>query len=161
LVATNLSLSTVGAYLEAVGWFAGFLSQQRMPRPVGAIRRKHVEGYIRTLVEMGRASATAATRYRALTVLQMARGRRRDLGLADCGACAPKVDDVDVPVTPVAQLHKLLAACMGPSFEDRRAAALILMMLDTRPPRVGDPSRHLQRDGDTGLGGREGAAHCV
>jgi hypothetical protein len=37
--------------------------------------------------------------------------------------CAPKVDDVDIPVTPVAQLHKLLAACMGPSFEDRRAAA--------------------------------------
>ena len=35
LVATNLSSRMVGAYLEAVGWFGGFLSQQGMPRTVG------------------------------------------------------------------------------------------------------------------------------
>jgi site-specific recombinase XerD len=43
----------------------------------------------------------------------------------------PKVDETEVPVVPDPDLLKLLAACEGPGFTERRDTALVLMLLDT------------------------------
>lgn len=43
----------------------------------------------------------------------------------------PKLDEREVPVVSDADMLKLLKACDGPRFEDRRDTALLLFLLDT------------------------------
>ena len=43
----------------------------------------------------------------------------------------PKVDEVEIPVVSDSAMKKILDACQGQGFEERRDTALILFLLDT------------------------------
>lgn len=108
-----------------------FLDATGMPTEAAGIPREHVEAFIVHLIDAN-SPATALNRFSALQQLfkwlaeegeisewPMARMKR------------PKVDEVEIAVVPDADLHRLLDACKGSAFEDRRDTALVLFLLDT------------------------------
>jgi len=102
-----------------------------MPTDVAAITREHVEAFITD--QLARlAPASAANRYSSLRpffnwlveegeikVSPMARMRK------------PKVPEHAPPILTDAELTAILRACEGPSFDDRRDAALVRLFLST------------------------------
>ena len=50
----------------------------------------------------------------------------------------PKVEEREIPIIAADDIHKLLKACSGNGFEERRDTAIILMLLDTGAPAVRD-----------------------
>jgi site-specific recombinase XerD len=131
LRASRKSPATISTYMEAATQLADHLERAGMPTKVSSITREHVESFITDLLER-RSPATAHNRYRALKSFF---GWLEEEGEISASPMArmnpPKLDEREVPVIADADLKKLLAACAGKSFEDRRDNALILMFLDT------------------------------
>lgn len=138
LLAGNKAEKTIRTYMDAVGQFGGFLATQGMPQVVAHLRREHVEAFITTLLETGGAGgrpvkpATASVRFRALqqffkwavdegeiTVSPMARMR------------PPIVPEEPPPILDEKALTRLLHACEGRGFEERRDMAIVRLLLDT------------------------------
>jgi site-specific recombinase XerD len=122
LRAARRSSKTVTTYMEAVN---GLVAE------VSAIRREHVEAFIGDLLAAWKPT-TAANRYKSLRVFfnwcveegeitasPMARMRPPSLG-------SPRMR-----VLTVGELRKLVKACEGPMFEDRRDMAIIMTFVDT------------------------------
>ena len=131
LRATNKSPKTIRTYRDAATQLERFLSQRGMPTDVAAIRREHVEAFVEELLTRHSAS-TAATRYRALQQLFKF--------LVDEGEVAnspmarmrpPKLPEAPVAVVADDELRRLLHACEGREFEDRRDTAIIRLFIDT------------------------------
>jgi integrase len=102
-----------------------------MPTAVEAVTRAHVERYIAERVAT-RAANTAATEARAL--------QRFFAWLADEGQIGRspmermrRVETPEVPVRVLSddELRRLLKACEGSSFEDRRDLAIVRLLVDT------------------------------
>lgn len=129
---------TIQSYVESIRFFADYLECQGMPSAPAAIRREHVEAWLRALADAGRAPATVALRYRSLRVFF---GWLRDEGLIDADPMSrmkpPKVPLQPVPVLSDDELRRLLAATGGTRFEDRRDRALVLCFIDT-PGRLSE-----------------------
>lgn len=131
LRAANLSPRTVETYSEAVEQFTRFLEERGMSREVSSIRREHVEAWIEQLLAT-RKPATASNRYRALSSFfkwLIEEGEITDSPMARMRP--PKVPEAPPPVLAEHDLKALLAACNGPSFEDRRDSAVIRSFIDT------------------------------
>lgn len=131
LRAANKSAKTIQVYGEAASQLLSFLVDAGMPTEASKIGREHVESFIEHLVAT-KAPATANNRYRALTSLFNF--------LVDFGEITespmrkmhpPKVPDVPVPVLTEDQLRKLIAACEGKTWDDRRDTAVIRLFLDS------------------------------
>ena len=131
LAARRLSPRTIKNYRDAAEQLEQFLRASGMPVKVEHITREHLEAFVRYLLQRNTAS-TAATRYRALQQLFK--------WLAEEGSIAPnpmdkmrppKLDEKEVRVLPEADVAALLQACEGTTFEDRRDAALLRIMIDT------------------------------
>ena len=136
LEAQNKSVRTLEAYLESLKLLNAFLSDQGMPRGIGNIRRDHVEAFIAYLLS-GWKPATASVRYRALQQFFKWAVSEGEIKASPMKNMKPP----SVPETPVAmlsedQVKKLLAACQGQDFEERRDAALIMLFLDTGARRA-------------------------
>jgi site-specific recombinase XerD len=130
LRAANKSPKTIKAYLEAGTQLHAYLAAQGMPTNVPAIRREHVEAFIVELTTTKSAS-TAATRYRALQQLWrwlLEEGEVTASPMANMRP--PAVEDAPVPVLDLEDCKRLLKACEGTTFDDRRDAALIRVLLD-------------------------------
>jgi site-specific recombinase XerD len=131
LEAANKSPRTVRCYLEALQQFTQFLRSRGMPTTAGAVRREHVEAFIAD--QLGRwKPATANNRYRALQAFwrwACEEGEVRESPMARMAP--PRVPENPPPVLGEEALRRLLKACEGPSFADRRDRALILFLLDT------------------------------
>lgn len=129
---------TIQSYTESIRFFADYLEQHGMPTAPSAIRREHVEAWLRSLADAGRSPATVALRYRSLRVFF---GWLRDEGLIESDPMArmrpPKVPLRPVPVLSDDELRRLLAATSGTRFEDRRDRALVLAFVDT-PGRLSE-----------------------
>jgi site-specific recombinase XerD len=130
LEAENKSPATVTAYGYATTQFAAYLRTNGMPQDVGAIAREHVEAFLRDLIET-RSASTAETRYRGL--------RQFFAWCEDEGEITrspmtkmkpPRVAEQPVDVPTVEALQRLLAACAGNTFEDRRDTAIIRLFAD-------------------------------
>lgn len=131
LRAARKSPKTVEAYLEGANQLAAFLLERGMPIDATAIHREHVEAFILYLLEV-RSPATANNRYRALQQLFKWLEAEGEIPASPMVRMKPpKLDEVEVPVVSEDDLRKLLKACQGPTFEDRRDHALILFLLDT------------------------------
>lgn len=132
LEAANLTLKTRKNYAEAVRQFSEFLVERGMPTDVHSITREHVEAFIVHLLDEISAS-TAATRYRQLQ--QFFRWLVEDFEELQTSPMArmhpPKIDEKQVPVIDKEDVRKLLAACAGRAFEDRRDTAIIRMFIGT------------------------------
>ncbi len=131
LRASNLAPRTVRTYLEGLDRFATFLIQRSMPTDLVGIRREHVETFLAEILETGKA-ATAANRYRSLQQFwrwAVDEGEVKESPMARMRP--PKVPEQPPAVLREDELRKLLAACSGPRFEDRRDEAIIRLFIGT------------------------------
>ena len=131
LRAENLSDRTVEKYLEAVRFFADFLVRKGMPTQPSGLTREHVEAFIED--QLGKHKpATASTRFKALQryfrwLLDEGEIRESPMAKMRC----PRVPEQPPEVLSDDAIRKILKACSGTSFEARRDAAIIRLLLDT------------------------------
>ena len=132
LEAERKSPRTVESYAESAAQLAAFLVAHGMPTQANALRREHVEAYLRELGATGRSPATIALRYRSLRVLF---GWLADEGEIETSPMArmrpPQVAVHPVPVLSVDDMRALLRKCAGTEFGARRDTALALLLYDT------------------------------
>ena len=131
LRAQNKSPRTVQGYLEGVDLFAAFLRREGMPTVVAHIRREHVEAFIAEQLVQHKPS-TAQTRYRSLQQLfrwLLDEGETRASPMANMKP--PAIPETPPPVLSQEQIAKLLKACDGRTFADRRDTAIVRLFIDT------------------------------
>ncbi|MDQ3662691.1 MAG: tyrosine-type recombinase/integrase [Actinomycetota bacterium] len=127
LKAENKAPSTLAVYASAVERLADYLG----PIEVEAIRREDIERFIGHLLETA-SPATASNRYRALARFFGYLVEREIVSESPMRAMRPpSVPEHPVPVLSPETLRKLLRACEGKSFEDRRDLAIVRLLIDT------------------------------
>ncbi len=130
LKARNRSPKTIRGYVESARLFAAFLGEQGMPQAAGAIHREHVEAFIGDQLERWTPS-TAATRYRYLQQFFRWLEEEGEIAASPMARMKPPtVPETPVPVLGDDELRRLLAACDGRGYEERRDAAVIRLFLD-------------------------------
>ncbi|CAN5601681.1 tyrosine recombinase XerC [soil metagenome] len=138
LEALNRSPKTIRNYLDSGEQLATFLEAKGMPTAVEAITREHIEAFVVAVMERT-SSSTAATRFRALQ--QLFKWLAEDEGALGANPMArmkpPRLDEKQVAVIDEDSLRRLLKACEGRSFVDRRDAAVVRVLLSTGA-RVGE-----------------------
>lgn len=131
LKAEMLSANTVRSYAEALRQFIEFAEAHGMPLDAGHIAREHVETWLVDLAER-RAPATVAKRHVAVALFfkwLVAEGELSASPMANMKV--PSVPITPVPVADDDTLRRLLRACEGKTFADRRDMAIIRLLLDT------------------------------
>lgn len=122
---------TIVTYTQAADQLAEYLEAVGMPTEINTIHREHVEAFIVSLIDT-RSAATALNRYASLRQYFKWLDEEGEIAESPMARMKPpKLDEVEVPVVPDADLRKLIDACKGSDLEARRDLALILMMLDT------------------------------
>ena len=120
----SLAPRTVATYLPIVAAFC----ERHDPRTVTAAE---TAGYLRAM-RVGHASATVQLHHvvlRQFFTWLVSEGERDDNPLA--GRPVPKVGGQPVAIVSEDDLRKLLAACSGTAFGDRRDTAIVRLFLDT------------------------------
>src|SRR5437879_3352866 len=131
LRATNKAPRTIETYREAVGQFIAFHHAKGGPGAGAGVERQHVEMFIESLLERWSPS-TAANRYRALQSFFNFLVDEEEIGSSPMAKMRPpRIPSAPVPVLGTEELTKLLAACNGKEFPERRDAALVRMLVDT------------------------------
>jgi len=130
LRARNRSPRTITSYLQTVEIFRAFLVEAGMPTVVDRLTRGHVEAFISDQLSRWRPK-TAHVRYGDL--------RQFFNWCVDEGEAPahpmdrmkpPALPEVPVPVVSDSDLRKLLKACEGKDFDNRRDLALLRVMID-------------------------------
>ena len=131
LQARNRAPRTVEVYTEAVKALDAFLADRGMPRDVAAIHREHVEEFIADLLTRFKAT-TAANRYRSLQQFFKFLAEDGEINESPMARMqVPKIPEETPDVLGEDELRRLLRACEGQWFEDRRDTAIIRLMIDT------------------------------
>jgi site-specific recombinase XerD len=115
-----------------------FLAAQGMPRTVAAIHREHIEAYIDDLLGRLR-PASAANRYRSLQQFFRWLVDEGEIGESPMARMRPPtIPETPPPVLTDDQLTRLLKACAGTGFEDRRDTAILRLLIDggMRPAEI-------------------------
>jgi len=102
-----------------------------MPQAVTSIRREHVESFIADLLARWKPN-TANNRYRGLQQFFKwceEEGEVKDSPMARMKP--PRVPEENPPIRSEQELIRLLKACEGTAFRDRRDMALVRLFLDT------------------------------
>ena len=131
LRAANLSPKTQRAYLDGLARLATFLVHRGMPTDVAAVRREHLESFIEDQLTRLR-PASAANRYSSLRPFfawLVEEGELRESPMARMRK--PRIPEYAPPILTDNELTALLRACEGPTFEDRRDAAIVRVFLAT------------------------------
>jgi site-specific recombinase XerD len=131
LAAENKAPRTIQGYLESLNALERFLIDQDMPTEVGSLRREHLEAFVADLLTHAKAT-TASVRYRALQqFFKWAASDDLIVSSPMLKMRPPKVI-VDPPeVLREADLQRLLRACEGSGFRERRDMAMISFFIDT------------------------------
>ncbi|HVM31470.1 MAG TPA: tyrosine-type recombinase/integrase [Candidatus Limnocylindrales bacterium] len=132
LRAENKAPLTIKTYGKAVEGFADYLAQQGMPTAAAGVRREHVESYLVALQEGGARPATVAQRFRSLQQFfkwLREEGEVRESPMVNMRP--PAIPEEPPPLLRPEDVRKLLKACEGQSFADRRDTAIIRLFLDT------------------------------
>ena len=130
LRAENLSDRTIETYNEATSQFASFLAEKGMPTNPAHITREYIEDFINHLLEKW-TPATALNRYRGLQRYfgwLVEEGEIKESPMRKMRP--PKVPEQPPEVLSEEDIAKLLKACDGRTFEDRRDMAIIRLLLD-------------------------------
>ncbi len=131
LLAENKAPRTVQTYSESLNSFAAYLAAQGMPTDPALVAREHVESFVADLLTRYK-PATASNRYRALQTFFRWMVDEGEVAVSPMAKMKPPaIPDAPPAVVTVAQLTRLLKACDGKEFADRRDAALIRLLLDT------------------------------
>lgn len=129
--AGNLSPATWKAYVGAATLFAAFVRERGMPVNPRSLRREHVEAFIQEQLDRW-TPATANNRYRSLQAFFKWLAIEGEIEASPMANMRPpKVPERLTPVLLMDEIKRLLRACEGPTFEDRRDAALIRLYLTT------------------------------
>jgi site-specific recombinase XerD len=132
LRAENKSPSTVVTYTKAIDQLAAFLEASGMPTTVAALTREHVEAFLISLQAKGHRPATVAQRFRSLQQFfkwLKEEGEIRESPMVNMSP--PHVPEEPPPVLREDDLRRLIAACSGDGFDDRRDTAIVRLFLDT------------------------------
>jgi site-specific recombinase XerD len=132
LRAVNLAPSTIASYRQAGDALAAYLADAGMPTRAQAVTREHLEAYLEARFAAGRAAADVAKHYRSLQQLFRWLVDEGEIERSPMQRMRPPM----VPEAPVAVLTEddcraLLYACKGNTFEKRRDAALIRLLIDS------------------------------
>lgn len=131
LLAENKAPRTIETYLEALRLFGTFLSDCRMPTDPASLTREHVEEFIAHLLTLHK-PATAHNRYRALQAWFKWLVEEGEITVSPMAKMKPPLIPEEPPaVISEADQTKLLKACAGKTHEDRRDAAMILLLIDS------------------------------
>jgi site-specific recombinase XerD len=131
LRASNLAPRTIRTYLEGVQRLADYLTARAMPTDLATIRREHVESWIADLLETGKPSS-AANRFRSVQQFfkwAVDEGEIRESPMIRMRP--PKIPEDPPAVLRQEDLKRILAACVGPRFEDRRDEAIVRLFIAT------------------------------
>jgi len=131
LRATNRAPSTIASYLRVGTAFLSYLREAGMPTTASAVSREHVESFLADLGDRVSA-ATTAKHYRSLQQLFRWLVEDGEIPRSPMERMRPPA----VPEQPVAvftdeELSRLLAACRGNTFENRRDTAILRLLIDT------------------------------
>jgi site-specific recombinase XerD len=124
---------TVEAYIATLRQLDAFLAGQGMPRTVEGVRREHLEAYIADLYARGQKPSSASMRFRALQAFYHWADSEDLLAAGNPIArmTPPAIPEAPVPVPTEDELERLLNACRGPSFVDKRDTAMIRLFIAT------------------------------
>jgi site-specific recombinase XerD len=132
LEAAGKSPRTVRSYTDSVKALAAFLDAQGMPTGVEEVEADHLRAFL--LSEERRTSAvSAAVHFRNLRVFfgWLVREEERPAPSPMDRVDKPKVSKKAKAFFDDDELARLLRACQGTTFEDRRDTALIRILIDT------------------------------
>jgi len=122
---------TVGNYGDGVRQFHDYLTRMGMPTAVANIRREHVEAFVTSLLAI-HTTSTAATRYRALQQFFkwcLDEGEIRASPMLHMKP--PAISEVSPAVLTTDQLTRLVKACDGKRFVDKRDMAIVRLFIDS------------------------------
>lgn len=131
LLAENKAPRTVQTYTEALRLFGEYLARQCMPTEVANITREHVESFIAGLLTRFK-PATASNRYRALQVFFkwcVEEGERTTTPMINMKP--PIIPEEPPRVLSDDDLRRLLKACEGKAFAERRDTAFVRQFTPT------------------------------
>lgn len=137
-MAVNRAPQTIHRYLTDVEILAAYLDAVAGPTAVGAIRRADLESFLVWLA--GRPSrrggklapATVARTYRSVQQFWKWLADEDEITVSPFDKLRPPtVPESPVPIITDDELHRLVDACRGNTFENRRDAAIIRLLLDT------------------------------
>jgi site-specific recombinase XerD len=132
LRAANRAPSTIKAYLEAAALFEGFVRDRGMPTGARAVRREHVEAFLEDELSRGLSASTAAGHYRRLQQLFRWLEEEGEIEHTPMARMRPpQVPEQPVPIISDDELTRLLKACGGAGFPERRDTAIIRLFVDT------------------------------
>lgn len=132
LHASGKSKNTQAVYSSALTYLDRYLDAQGMPRQLTGIRREHIEAWLGSLRDEGRAPATVSVYYRSLQPFwkwAVEEGFVRESPMGHMHP--PIVPEQPVPILSLDDIRALLKACDGIRFEDRRDTAIIRLFADT------------------------------
>lgn len=131
LRAANKYPKTIKGYAEATNQLVVFLRERGMSTEVSKIRREHVESYIDDQLRKWK-PATANNRYRSLAALFNWLEEEGEVRTSPMSKMKPPtVPEEQVPVLSDDELRRLLRACEGRGFPERRDTAIIRLLVDT------------------------------
>ncbi len=131
LLAANRAPGTVKTYMEGLEAFGSFLASKGMPQVVAAITREHVEAFLTDQLERWKPQ-TAKVRHGALRGFFNWCAEEGEIPASPMRHVkAPHVPEEPPAVLTEDQLKRLLKACDGPEFADRRDKAIIMLLIDT------------------------------
>ena len=131
LRAQSKSPKTIKVYGDAARAMVAYFLEVGMPTDAAKVKREHVETWIADQVEKWK-PATANQRYRSITQFfkyLVEEGEIRTNPMANMKP--PRVPEEQVPIVADDDLKKLLAACDGKGFEDKRDSAMLRVLIST------------------------------
>lgn len=131
LRARNRSQKTIRSYVDTARLLKSFLLAEGLSTDVLEIKREQIEDFIDDQLKHWR-PATAAVRYRSLKPFFSWLVESGSISMSPMAKMhSPSVPEQAVPVVEDEELRRLLAACGGNDFEDRRDTALLRIMIET------------------------------
>jgi site-specific recombinase XerD len=130
LEADGYSENTRASYRKAVRSLTGWLGEHHPDVAPAGLERAHLRGWLAE-VRRTRSGATARTWFsgaRSFTRFLVEEGEAATDATA--GIRTPAPSEPETPVLSEAELRRLLRACEGRRFEDRRDTAIILLFVD-------------------------------
>ena len=131
LRAQNRSPRTIETYLLAVKQFDAWLQDHGYSIDPRAIERAHVEAFVGHMLDT-RSAATAKQRYMSLRSFFAWMVEEQEIDRSPMEKMKPpKVEEKPPPVLRPDELQALIDACSGRSFDERRDAAIVMLLADT------------------------------
>jgi site-specific recombinase XerD len=131
LLAGNFSPHTIRLYMSILRRFGEFLVERGMPTGVEALSREHIEEWLAETLRTKKAN-TAANRHKALRAFFGWLVEEGEITASPIrNVKPPRIPEEPPAVMTDEQLTRLLKACEGKDFEDRRDMAIVRMLLDT------------------------------